>query len=154
VVGDQDAHLLAAEITDETGSPIIEAAISQPVRVSMRYRITSKGRAPAVPNIWFYRVDGTCAFVAVAPDVQAEGPGEFIAWVDIPGNLFNEGVYRIGLALTTFHSGQPKVHFNEQGALILNVRDPREPGTLRYGYAGEFPGVIRPHFVWSIEREK
>lgn len=152
VIGDQDARLLAAEVTDESGSPIIEAAISQLVKVSMRYRISSEGRAPAVPNFWFYRVDGTCAFVAVAPDVQAEGPGDFVARVDVPGKLLNEGVYRIGLALTTFQSGQPKVHFNEQGALILNVRDPREPGTLRYGFAGEFPGAIRPHFNWTIKR--
>jgi lipopolysaccharide transport system ATP-binding protein len=145
-----------AEIVDEAGRPVIEAGIASPVRVRMRYWQSGKLAAPSVPNFHFYRADGICAFVSVPAEAPPEGRGDYVAEVTIPGNFLNEGMYTIGVALTTFLRGQLTTHFYERGALVLNVRDPREPGGLRHGigYAGDFPGVVRPHFAWTIARAR
>jgi lipopolysaccharide transport system ATP-binding protein len=155
-IGDADARLVAAEIVDEAGRPVIEAGIASPVRVRMRYWQSGKLAAPSVPNFHFYRADGICAFVSVPAEAPPEGRGDYVAEVTIPGNFLNEGMYTIGVALTTFLRGQLTTHFYERGALVLNVRDPREPGGLRHGigYAGDFPGVLRPHFAWTVARVK
>jgi lipopolysaccharide transport system ATP-binding protein len=152
IVGDKDARLLSAQVVDESGSALVESEIGCSFRVKMRYWLSGNLRAPAVPNFHFHRADGTCAFVAVAPNVQVADQGDHVAEVIVPGNFLNEGMYSIGVALTTFQKGHYLVHFYEQKVLMVNVRDPRDPGSLRYGFAGEFPGVVRPHFNWKIGR--
>jgi hypothetical protein len=91
-------------------------------------------------------------FVTVAPDVRGADQGEYAAEVTVPGGLLNEGMYWISLALTSFPKGSHLVHFYEQKALTVNVRDPRDSSTLRYGFAGEFPGAVRPNLNWTIRR--
>jgi len=152
VVGDDDARLLSAQVVDEEGRSLVESDIGRQFRVKMRYWLSGSMRAPAVPNFHFYRADGICAFVAVAPNIKASEQGEYLAEVVIPGNFLNEGMYSIGVALTSYQQGHYSVHFYEQRALMVNVRDPREPGGLRYGFAGDFPGVVRPHLDWTISR--
>jgi hypothetical protein len=118
----------------------------------MHYALHKELGAPAVPNFHFFLADGTPAFVAVAPNISPQPPGNYMATTVIPGNFFNEGAYRIGIALTTFSATHHEVHFNEQTALTINVRDPRDNATLRYGYAGTFLGAVRPRFEWRVEK--
>jgi lipopolysaccharide transport system ATP-binding protein len=151
-VGDMNARLLSARVVDESGNALIESEIESSFKVKMRYWLSGALRAPAVPNFHFYRADGTCAFVAVAPDVKVSDQGEYVAEVTVPGSLLNEGMYSIGLALTSYPKGSHVVHFYEQKALTVNVRDPRDSGSLRYGFAGEFPGAVRPRLNWTIGR--
>lgn len=152
LVGDKDARLLSAQVVDEDGRLLVESEIGRPFKVKMRYWLSGSLLAPAVPNFHFYRADGVCAFVAIAPNVQVSEPGEHLAEVLVPANFLNEGMYSIGVALTSYQQGHYSVHFYEQRALMVNVRDPREPGGLRYGFAGEFPGAVRPHLDWTISR--
>lgn len=35
---------------------------------------------------------------------------------------------------------------------MINLRDPRDNQSLRYGYAGDFPGAVRPDLEWSIRK--
>jgi len=151
-VGDVDAGLVFAEVSLLDGTRVAQADISQPIRVAMRYRLYRDLGAPAVPNFHFFRADGTCAFIAQAPEVKPMPQGEYIGEVTIPGNFFNEGAYTIGFALTTFFETYFNVHFYERNAIIINIRDPRDDQSLRYGYAGEFLGVVRPKFDWKIGR--
>jgi len=118
----------------------------------MRYRLDREIGSPAVPNFHFFRSDGIPAFVAVAPNVSPMPAGEYVASATIPGHFLNEGAYNIGFALTTFAATHHQVHFNEQGALTVNVRDPRDDATMRYGYGGPFSGVVRPKLAWQVER--
>jgi lipopolysaccharide transport system ATP-binding protein len=154
MVGDSDGRLLAAEIVDAAGRPALQADISQPVTVRMRYWVSGGLPGPAVPNLHFHRADGSCAFVSMAPQRAPASRGTHVAEVTVPGDFLNEGMYTIGVALTTFLHGRHVIHFYERGALMLNVRDPREPGGLRHdlGYAGEFPGAVRPSLAWTVER--
>ena len=151
-VGDNDAVLLEVETKRETGEAAVEVDIGEPLRVAMRYRLLRELGVPAVPNFHFFRPDGVCAFNAQAPGVQAVSAGDYLAEVTIPGHLLNEGAYAIGFALTSYHKSHHTVHFFERNAVIVNVRDARDDQSLRYGYTGEFLGVIRPRFPWKISK--
>jgi len=68
-----------------------------------------------VPNFHFFPADGTCAFIAQAPGVKAMPPGSTLANPPFFGTYFNV--------------------LYEQNAIIINIRDPRDDQSLRYGYA-------------------
>ena len=119
---------------------------------AMRYRILDASKVKSVPNFNFFRVDGTCAFAAVAPNVQIAEPGEYIATCEIPPHFLNDGGYFVGLAMTSFGPLGHTLNFNEQSALSFNVRDPMNADGNRYGYGGPMPGAVRPIFDWKIER--
>jgi len=151
-VGDAHARLICASVQDADGHTIYEPELGQSVVVVMRYRILDAARVKSVPNFHFFRADGTCAFVAGAPDAGIAEPGEYVARCEIPAHFLNDGSYFIGLALTSFRDGGHMVNFFEQSALSFNVRDPMDPGGGRHGYGGPVPGVIRPRLAWTIER--
>lgn len=148
--GDASAELVAVQVTTLDGVPTMEVDIGQPFRVGMRYRLLTDLNGPAVPNFHFFRPEGVCAFNAQATDVKPLPRGEYLAEVTIPGHLLNEGAYAIGFALTTYLRGHHIVNFYEKNAVVVNIRDSREDDSHRYGYAGEFLGVIRPRFEWRI----
>jgi lipopolysaccharide transport system ATP-binding protein len=151
VVGDGNARLLSMCVSTGDDRPTSEVDIGQPLKVTMTYRLLKELDAPAVPNFHFFRPDGTCAFNAQAPGVRPLPAGDYIASVVIPPNFLNEGPYSIGFALTTYFAGHHNVNFYERNALVVNVRDPRDDVTHRYGYPGEFLGVIRPKFdTWVL----
>jgi len=152
-VGDSDAQLLGAEIALMDGKPALEADIREPFRVTLRYRIMTHLDGPTVPNVHFYRPDGTCAFVALPEGARNLGPGEYRATVIIPGRFLNEGMYSIRISLTTFFGTHHKTHLALPSALMINIRDPRDGTTGRYGYGGQFPGAVRPRFEWTIGEE-
>ena len=151
-VGDSHAQLISGKIADLSGRVVHEPELGQAVVIAMRYRILDASKVKSVPNFNFFRADGTCAFAAVAPNVQITEPGEYIATCEIPPHFLNDGGYFVGLALTSFGQVGHTLNFNEQSALSFNVRDPMNADGNRYGYGGPMPGAVRPIFDWKIER--
>lgn len=147
--GNEFARLLAARIT----SPSLRQAvvdICQPVHVEIDYEILRTQYA-LHPNIHVFNEDGTCVFVSndsYAPTSRiARAPGRYRATVEVPGNMLSEGMYSIGIALSTF---EPViVHFFERGALAVQVYDPADGNTARGTYAGAIPGTMRPLLRWT-----
>jgi homopolymeric O-antigen transport system ATP-binding protein len=149
VIGDEHAQLLAADIRNCEGVPVVEVAINQPFSVRMDYRITSDSTRVFVPNFHFYRGDGSCAFVANATGVQRRSPGEYSAECQIPADFMNDGLYSVDLALTSYESGV-SVHFHDASAIMFNVHDPIDGIVTRAGYRGAMPGAVRPLLPWSV----
>ena len=58
-----------------------------------------------IPNFHFFCQDGSCAFVVNATNVKRLAPGEYSAECHVPANFLNDGVYSIGILLTSFESG-------------------------------------------------
>ena len=73
----------------------------------------------------------------------------------IPGNLLNDGIFYVGLALT-FIRGEIHVSFKEMLALTFSIIEPNDKlfYETRNGYMGLIPGKLRPNLEWSITREK
>ena len=81
--------------------------------------------------------------------------GLYSAECIIPGNLLNDGLFYVGLALT-FVKGEIHVSFYEKHALTFSIIEPNDElfYETRNGYMGAIPGKIRPNLEWSITREK
>lgn len=151
-IGDQYAELLAADIRDELGQPILEVQIDAPFSIRMEYRVSTDANRHLVPNFHFYRADGSCAFIVHPDKTKAFSPGEYAAECNIPPNFMNDGLYSVRLALSSFESGV-SIHFDEVGALTFNVRDPIDGiSTRATGYNGPIPGSVRPLLPWTIEQ--
>ncbi len=147
--GNENARLLATRVT----SPGLETAmtdIRQPVRVEIDYEILQQ-RYAMHPNVHFYSEDGACVFITNdSPDPATREPrpsGRYRAVVEVPANMLSEGMYSVGVALSTF---EPVIiHFFERGALAFQVNDPGDRDSARGTYAGPLPGAMRPLLPWS-----
>jgi lipopolysaccharide transport system ATP-binding protein len=74
-------------------------------------------------------------------------PGRYRAIAEVPGNLLSEGMFSVGIALSTF---EPVViHFWERGALAFQVHDAGEGASARGTFAGRLPGAVRPMLSWT-----
>ena len=156
-IGDHLATLLSAQVTDEEGNPTGECDIRKPVKVQMRYELLKNVTVPPYANFHFFDESGACAFVSAGRgfvDCEGTEPGVYTAECVIPGNLFNNLTYFVGLALTFTHQGL-HVSFFEKDALCLTITDPIEEtiDDIRCGYAGPIPGVIRPEMAWHTRME-
>jgi lipopolysaccharide transport system ATP-binding protein len=156
--GSEYARLLASRISSP-GMTTAVVDIRRPVRVEIDYEVLRE-HWPLHPNVHFYNEDGTCVFVSNDSfDSATRRPravGRYRAVVEVPGNFLAEGMYSVGVALSTF---EPLViHFNERGALAFQVHDAGEGETVRGTFAGPIPGAIRPLLPWNTvtlpEREE
>ena len=76
----------------------------------------------------------------------------YLSECTVPGNFLNEGVYFVGLAISSFEKGT-KIHFWEQNIISFNVKDMIENvKTRKHGYTGAIPGIIRPILKWKNEK--
>jgi hypothetical protein len=111
-----------------------------------------KAEARFVPEFHFHRSDGTYAFVTYPENAAVLPSGEYYAQCKIHGGMLNEGAYFVGVAMAGYFSSHWKTEFYDPNALILNIVDPMDKRSNRYGYAGAIPGVVRPKFVWNIDQ--
>lgn len=142
-------ELLGVELVGLSGNS--EITIHDELTIRMRYKIKKVVDARCVPNFHFFSSDGSYIFVSSAPGITKLPPGIYLADCKIPGELLNEGVYFVGVAITShFDSGAYDVDFFERNALTFNVIDPMDARSNRYGYAGPMPGILRPKLDWHI----
>ncbi len=146
------AKLLSTEIVGVRSA--LEINIHNDFIIRMKYEIKRLVEGRCVPNFHFFAPDGSYAFATNAEGVSTMPPGIYFAECKIPGDMLNEGTYFIGVALTNYHDNHFTVEFFDRNALTLNVIDPMDEHSNRYGYAGPMPGVLRPKFSWNIGRAK
>jgi len=152
--GDHLATLLSGWIENISGDRTFEIGINEPFRICMQYKILKDVSKNPFPNFHIHDSLGQCVFVSSTDmgNNQSGKPGEYVAKCVIPGNLMNDGLFSVHLALTFMHSGV-HVSFCENHALMFNIFDPLEGVSSRMtGYSGRIPGVIRPILEWSVEQ--
>jgi lipopolysaccharide transport system ATP-binding protein len=97
-----------------------------------------------------YNQEEVCVFSSNSATEQAwqDRPlatGLFRSQCHIPGNMLNDGGYRVSLAV--FKDSATVVH-REDDALVFEIQDNVED---RNGWYGKWAGVIRPKLYWSTE---
>ena len=148
-IGSETVELLSVELVGLRGNS--ETTIHDEITIRMKYKIKKATDARCVPNFHFFAPDGSYIFVSSADGISKLPPGAYQADCTVPGGLLNEGVYFIGVAITSFFdSGSFEVDFFERNALMFNVVDPMDERSNRYGYAGPVPGILRPKLDWHI----
>lgn len=152
--GDSSARLLSAWIENRHGSVDSELNITDEFSVHITYELKQKLKTEPFPNIHVFDSRGSRAFVS-SPSFKVsslqESTNRRHAICHIPGNLLNDGLFSISVALTTLQNGRPYVHFNEKNALNIVIVDPMtDVPTRNLGYTGSYPGVFRPLLDWEI----
>ncbi len=152
-VGDSDSvKFLSGRIVDPNGAAVISVGIHSPFVIEMKFHVPDHIHGILVPNCHFKTGDGLYAFIVNAPDMKPFEPGIYTASCKVPGNFFNEGIYKIGLAVTEYRKTSLKVHFFAEDHLTLTVIESVFENPLRYGYSGPIPGVLRPSLEWTIDK--
>jgi lipopolysaccharide transport system ATP-binding protein len=147
--GNEHVRLLGARVvSDAVEGALVD--IRRPIRIELDYEVLQK-KFPLHPNVHVFHEDGTCVFITNdSIDVttrQPRDPGKYRSTVEIPGNYLAEGMYSLGIAVSTFEPVIP--HFFARGALAFQVHDPGEGDSVRGTYAGALPGAVRPLLPWS-----
>lgn len=152
--GNNDSvKFLSARIVDTNGAAVISVDISNPFAIEMKFRVSDHTNGILVPNCHFKTGDGLYAFIVNAPDMRPFEPGVYTASCKVPGNFFNEGIYKIGVAVTEYRKTSLKVHFFAEDYLTLSISESVFDNPLRYGYSGPIPGVLRPSLEWTVDKE-
>ena len=151
-IGDELVTLLFCDVVNQQGQPSIEIDIRESVSIRMTFRVLARTSARFVPNFHFVVPGGIYAFVTAPDEYHALTPGDYEAICELPGDFLNEGIYSVGLAITSYEPGL-KIHFFEQSAITFNVKDSMITSVGRQsGYANGIPGVVRPRFPWNINK--
>lgn len=110
--GDEFVQLLQARLLK--GDQLLnspELMIDEEVVIEMKYKILkSDKRIFQYPNFHVYDSAGICVFVTAPATTWEHKENVYIARCTIPANLLNQGVYYIGIAVSSFGQGV-KVHF-------------------------------------------
>lgn len=148
-IGSYAVELLSTELLGLNKN--LQTTIHDAFTIRMKYKIKKDINARCVPNFHFFGPDGNYIFVSNADGIDKLPVGIYLADCKIPGGLLNEGVYFVGVAITSyFDMGNFEVDFFERNALTFNVVDPMDEKSNRYGYAGPVPGVLRPKLDWLV----
>ena len=129
------ARLSAGE---ESGS----ISIHTPIRIEIEYW-NALPDAELLTSLYLYKLDGTCVFNSdSSPRVYPRGIVREIC--HIPGNLLNDGTYRIAIMIVKdrFHG-----IYRQDDVLVFDVQDAER----EVHWYGKWDGVVRPELVWTSE---
>ncbi len=141
---DESVKLLKIGITN---SKVLK--VNNEIELELDYQIIKSGIKP-IPNIHIFTSTGQKLFVSVNPNHEIpKDPGNYKSILKIPSNFFNEGSYKVGVALSTL---EPLiVHAYDYNAFTFDVIDDLDSIT-RNNYKGKFDGMIRPLFNWETQK--
>lgn len=146
--GDEIAKLDSIQIIDEQHHKIDSVAINKKIGIQFNYEVVKSGFMP-IPNVHVFSSKGEYIFVtAEKPDPKFADTGKFQAVVWVPANLLNEGMYIIGVALSTINP--LIVHFFEQEAISFEVIEDINKRETEFNQT--IPGVIRPQLDWNTSK--
>jgi lipopolysaccharide transport system ATP-binding protein len=148
--GDEIVRLLAVRVRAENGEVHDVMDIREPVAIEMEF-VVLQGGHKLTPNYHFFNEHGVYLFVAGDNDPawfdRPRPSGRFVSTAWIPGNLLAEGTIIVGAAVTT--RDPEKIHFFEREAVAFQVIDSMDGDSVRGGYSGHIPGVVRPMLKWD-----
>jgi lipopolysaccharide transport system ATP-binding protein len=153
--GDAVASLLSAWVESGAGERRFEYSLLEPIRIRVKYRLHERLEATPQPSLHVTDSAGNMVFVTSPHDWgedRANGPGDYVAAVQIPGHFLNDGMYSVGVALNHFKAGMQTAFF-ERGALSFNIVDRIDENELRAvsRWGGRIPGAVRPLLPWQVE---
>ncbi|GHV44456.1 ABC transporter [Synergistales bacterium] len=149
--GDDTVELIDVTIEKESGQKAVDFAITEPIKISVKYMV-KKENASLTPGIFLTNSRGERILGATDAPFDSDGTkktsmGVYLASCVIPGNFLNDGMYSIGLEMTTMT--QVVSHFYVPSALNFMVLDNMENTPTRGLYRGPFQGAVRPLLKWD-----
>jgi lipopolysaccharide transport system ATP-binding protein len=149
--GDDVVRLLAARVVDEEGELLDAADVRRPVGIEMTFRVLRPG-FQLFPKIKVYDGSGGTAFNALDTHprwLEPVDPGDYVSTAWIPGNLLNEGLMSVQVAVCEPTAAGVEHHSREE-AVAFHVQDPVEGDSARGHVGGQWRGAVRPLLDWTL----
>jgi len=155
--GDDLVRLRGARVVGPDGSVLDAVDVRAPVGIEIAFRVLRHGQAMR-PKFKLVDRRGDVAFNAWDTHSRWDDPvepGVYVSTAWIPGNLLNEGLYSVDVAVCSVDAPKLHHHFQERSALAFHVQDPGLGDTARGAYTGQWRGVVRPLLEWTlVEQER
>ncbi|HWD07849.1 MAG TPA: ABC transporter ATP-binding protein, partial [Actinomycetota bacterium] len=152
--GDDVARLKSVRVVNAAGEAADEIDVREPIGIEVQYWHLAEDPAvrPAV-NLHCFNEDGVCLFVTADYNNRAayerpRSPGVARSTCWIPGNFLAEGRVLVKAVVSTFNPTE--VHAQEDEAISFQVVDHSTGEGARGDYTGDWPGVVRPKFEWTV----
>lgn len=147
--GNDDVRLRRATIRPESGVPADPIDVRTPVALEFEYW-NLRADAQLNLSVHVYNAQGVMVFNALpylekAWQGQPFPPGLYRDTCHIPGDLLNNGTYRIELMVVDSN----RVIYKQDEILVFEVRD--DPYS-RDGWFGSWEGAVRPQLEWETEQ--
>ena len=139
--GDSVARLCRARIHDGNFKSVESIDRAERVGVEMIFEVLKPDYRLA-PNFHVFLQD-QYAFVSSPAQNGVMAPGLYKSTMWIPAHLLNQGLYVVGVALTSLDPNH--VHFYPQDALRFHVTE-KAPQAFTLGV----PGAVRPVLDWNL----
>jgi lipopolysaccharide transport system ATP-binding protein len=139
--GDDVVRLCSARVHDGNFRKVDDIDRGEKVGVEMTFEVRKAGYR-LMPNFHVFLQDQN-AFVSSPAQNSVLEPGIHRSTLWIPRNFLNDGVYVIGVALTSLEP--TRVHFYLPDALRFHVSEKKSQDFL----VG-MPGVVRPTLDWDL----
>jgi lipopolysaccharide transport system ATP-binding protein len=139
-------QILSASVRPAEGPAEADITVRTPFVVELDYEIREPSFAVRV-EMNLKDEEGALLFSACPLDPpQSRKPGRYRERCTVPGDLMNDGRYRIDFVLNRDSSRYP---FEVLDALFFHIEDVAD---FRHGWHGEWRGAIRPMLPWSTMR--
>jgi homopolymeric O-antigen transport system ATP-binding protein len=150
--GDDLVRLRSVRVVqDDAESGAVD--VRRPVGIELSFTVLRYG-TPIFPKIKVTADRGDVAFNAMDTSPRWQDvtePGDYVATAWIPGNLLNEGLTTVEVALCSLGGLKLHPHAGYRDAVAFHVQDPGEGDSARGLFNGQWRGVVRPLLDWTTE---
>ena len=148
--GNEKVRIGCVRIRAQNGEGPEDITIQAPLTIEIEYWNLKSG-AHLNLSMGLFNEEGVRVLNTVPIDEpvwhgRAFPAGLFKSVCQIPGNLLNDGIYRLLLLVV---QDQGTVIYLHEDILVFEVRDVVDEN--RGGWYGKWPGAVRPNLVWSTE---
>jgi lipopolysaccharide transport system ATP-binding protein len=148
--GGEVARLCAVRMKREDDQIGNAVSISKTIEIEIEYDVLKPGYT-LLPHFQLVNEEEVLVFKALDVDPnwrkRSRPVGHFVSRAQIPGNLLQEGMHFVGVALITL---EPIiVQFYETDVVAFQVIESTDGESARGDYAGDISGVVRPLLKWT-----
>jgi lipopolysaccharide transport system ATP-binding protein len=148
--GNDNVRLRAIRVSDQSGSILCNAKLSEPISVEMEYWVL-KPNMVLNPNFHIYNHLDICLFATgnfhdPVWNERSYEPGLYKATCLIPGHYLNEGRYTVS-AIVIKDKNEPQARVEQ--FISFNVYD---DNSNRGGYVDKWIGLVRPLLAWTVQK--
>jgi lipopolysaccharide transport system ATP-binding protein len=150
--GDGLVRMRSARVLQD-GAVTGSVDVRKPVGIEIGFTVLDHGE-PVFPKIKVFDQQGEVAFNALDTSLRWQEPatpGEYVSIAWIPGNLLNEGLISVDVAVCSLDGTKFHHRAGEPDAVSFHVHDPGQGDSARGQFIGQVRGVIRPLLEWSSE---
>ena len=138
----------------QDGDEAPAADVRSPIGIEIGFSVLEWSEIPIFPKVKLVDQRGDVAFNAMDTSSrwhEPTPPGDYVATAWIPGNLLNEGLISVQVALCSFGATTFHHHAGFMDAVSFHVQDPGEGDSARGRFTGQVKGVVRPMLDWTTE---